>query len=155
MGEGAKPEKIAKVAKKIRDAIEDTKAKPQSNYFADVGREIKNALEDAGVKSLSSKDNLAFVRSVLGVEVARQNFDAKNDPKEAKYLAAYSDCKNVKDVNAAKEKLLKANPSDKAAAEKFAELRLRELSIQAANELATNPDRGLSEIAGETLLKFK
>lgn len=30
LGEGAKPEKIAKVTKKIRDVIEDTKAKPQS-----------------------------------------------------------------------------------------------------------------------------
>ena len=47
LGEEAKPEKISKIAKKIRGVIEDTKAKPQSNYFTDVGREIKNVLEDA------------------------------------------------------------------------------------------------------------
>lgn len=47
LGEGADAEKIAKVSKRIREAIEDTKAKPQTNYFEEVGAKIQYILEKA------------------------------------------------------------------------------------------------------------
>ena len=107
------------------------------------------------MKSLSAKDNLAFIRSMLGVDSARKSFDAKNDPKEAKYLAAYSGCKSENDVVAAKDALLKSNPSEKAAIEKFAELRLRELSIEGADRLGIRSDRKISEQSSGALMMMK
>lgn len=88
-------------------------------------------LEKAGAKELSAKDNLAFIRQMLGVTVASREFDAKNDPKESKYFAAFKDCKNEKDVEAAKAKLLSANPADKTAIEKSAGTRMLSLASQA------------------------
>lgn len=87
-------------------------------------------LEKAGAKELSAKDNLAFIRQMLGVTVASREFDAKNDPKESKYFAAFKDCKNEKDVEAAKAKLLSANPADKTAIEKSAGTRMLSLASQ-------------------------
>ena len=47
LGENAEPETLSKVSKKIREAIEDTKAKPQTNYFAEVGEKIEKILTKA------------------------------------------------------------------------------------------------------------
>lgn len=65
------------------------------------------------------------------MDVASQRFDAKNDPKEAKYLEAFQNCKKAEDVEAVKTKLLKANPGDKDAIERHASLKMKALSTEA------------------------
>lgn len=130
LGEGASSEKIAKVANEIQSVIEKTSADPQTNYFSVVGGKIVKILEKAGAKELSAKDNLAFIRQMLGVTVASREFDAKNDPKESKYLTAFKDCKDAKDVEAAKAKLLSSNPADKTAIEKCAGMRMMSLASE-------------------------
>lgn len=131
LGEGAGSEKIAKVAMEIQSVIESTSANPQTNYFSVVGKEIEKILKKAGAKNLSPKGGLAFIRSVLEVDVASKQFDAKNDPKEAKYLEAFQNCKEAEDVEATKAKLLKSNPGDKAAIERHASLKMKSLAAEA------------------------
>ena len=89
---------------------------------------------------------------MLGVTVASREFDAKNDPNEAKYVTAFQGCKNEKDVEAVKAKLLSSNPADKTAIEKCASTKMLSLASQA---VATFGGFKISDMASETVLRAK
>ncbi|MFB0965623.1 MAG: hypothetical protein QMC36_08320 [Patescibacteria group bacterium] len=131
LGEGADVEKIAKVSKRVKEVIEDTKAKPQTNYFAEVGEKVQRVLEKAGAKPMPPADGLAFVRSVLELDVASRTFEAKNDPKEVKYLEAFRNCKTPEEVEAVRAKLLKENPGERDAIERHVSLKTKTFASEA------------------------
>lgn len=57
-------------------------------------------------------DNLHFTRQMLGLTVASREFDAKSDPKSAKYGEAFKECKTYGEADKIEAELLKNNPSD-------------------------------------------
>lgn len=121
LGAAAEKEKIARVSEKIKEAVEKTPADSQSNYFEKVGRKIERILKDAGVPNVEAKDNLKFIRQMLGLTVASREFDEKNDPKRARYAEAFKDVKALGEVDKKEAELLARNPSDAEAVRKAAE----------------------------------
>lgn len=100
------------------------------------------------------KDNLSFVRRFLEVHVAERQFEAKNDPKEAKYFKAYQNCKNGKEVAETRAKLLKEFPSENEAIERFASLKMKEFATNAFGERLHFGGYPLSETGSQAAMRM-
>lgn len=86
---------------------------------------------------------------MLGLSVASREFDAKSDPKSAKYGEAFKECKTNGEADKTEAELIAKNPSDEAAIRKVA---------QTARLRIANPSFGgfkLSNEAAETVFRYE